>query len=68
MSPRQGGRGPRRQARKTVLVVGEGHSEVAFLRHLKSLYAPRSCGVAVNISNAHGKGPAHVIDPVRLPF
>ena len=62
MSRRQGRRGPRRQANTTVLVVAEGHSEVAFLRYLKSLYVPRGCGVAVTVSNAHGKGPAHVID------
>jgi len=62
MSRRQGRRDPRRRAKKTVLMVGEGHSEAAFLRYLKGLYAPRNCGVAVTISNAHGKGPAHVID------
>jgi hypothetical protein len=42
-------------------VVGEGHSEAAFLRYLKSRYAPRGCGVAVTVSNAKGRGPAHVI-------
>jgi hypothetical protein len=62
MTRRQGRRRPRRRAKKTVLVVGEGHSEAEFLRHLKSLYAPRDCGVSVTVSNAQGKGPAHVID------
>ena len=62
MSPRQGGRRPRRQAKTTVLLVSEGHSEVAFLRHLKSIYTTRNCGAAVTIVNAHGKGPPNVID------
>ncbi len=46
----------------TVLIVGEGPTEEAFLRHLKSLYIYRRCGVALAIRNAHGKGPGHVVD------
>ncbi|MDO5624628.1 MAG: hypothetical protein Q4G71_08065 [Pseudomonadota bacterium] len=46
----------------TVLLVGEGHAEVALLHHLKTLYAPRGCGLAVTIKNAHGKGASHVVD------
>ena len=61
MSRGHGRRHLRRQA-KTVLLVGEGHSEDAFLRYIRGLYAPRNCGVVVTISNAHGKGPAHIID------
>lgn len=53
---------PRRRAKKTVLLVGEGHSECAFLHYLKSQYAPRHSGVAVTIYNARGKGPRNVID------
>ncbi|MCL4315541.1 MAG: RloB domain-containing protein [Gammaproteobacteria bacterium] len=49
---------------KTVLLVGEGHSEKAFLEHLKSLYISRGCGVHVTIRNAYGKGPEHVIEKV----
>lgn len=55
-----------RKARKpvlhTVLIVGEGLTEEAFLRHLKSLYVTRGCGVGLKIRNAHGKGPGHVVD------
>lgn len=52
----------RRTAYHTVLVVGEGTTECAFLRHIKSLYNSRGCGVSVTIRNAHGKGPDHVVD------
>ncbi|MEA1052862.1 RloB domain-containing protein [Lamprobacter modestohalophilus] len=51
-----------RHAKTTVLAVGEGDSEEAFLRYLKGLYAPRQSGVAVTVRNARGKGPQHVID------
>ena len=52
----------RRTAYHTVLVVGEGTTECAFLRHIKTLYNSRGCGVSVTIRNAHGKGPDHVVD------
>ncbi len=51
-----------RAARHTVLLVGEGKTECAFLCHVKSLYVGRGCGVSAKIRNAHGKGPAHVVD------
>lgn len=52
----------RRVARHTVLLVGEGKTELAFLQHIKSLYISRGCGVSATIRNAHGKGPDHVVD------
>jgi len=52
----------RRTVLKTVLIVGEGDTEKAFLDHLKRLYVTRGCGVAVTVRNAHGKGPENVID------
>lgn len=45
-----------------MLIVGEGRHEEAFLNHVKQLYAPRGCGLAVTIKNARGKGAKHVID------
>ena len=51
-----------RAARHTVLLVGEGKTECAFLRHIKSLYISRGCGVSVAIRNAYGKGPDQVVD------
>ena len=53
---------PGRQQNKTLLLVGEGGAEEAFLRYLKAAYCPRGCGVAVTIKNAHGKGAGNVID------
>lgn len=52
----------RRTVLKTVLIVGEGDTEKAFLDHLKRLYVTRGCGVSVTVRNAHGKGPGNVID------
>jgi hypothetical protein len=50
------------QVRKTLLIVGEGDSEEAFLKHLRELYCSGGAGVAVTVRNAHGKGPENVID------
>jgi hypothetical protein len=47
---------------RTLLLVGEGATEEAFLRHVKSLYAPRGSGLKVTIKDAHGKGAKHVVD------
>ncbi len=52
----------RRSVSHTVLLVGEGTTEQAFLRYIKSLYISRGCGVGVTIRNARGKGPDHVVD------
>lgn len=46
----------------TLLLVGEGLAEVAFLSHVKSIYAPRGSGLKVTIKNAHGKGAKHVVE------
>ena len=48
--------------RKTLLAVGEGYSEVAFLKHLKSIYCSGGFGVSVKVVNAYGRGPDNVID------
>ena len=51
-----------RAARHTILLVGEGVTDSAFLKHLKSLYISRGSGISAKIRNAHGKGPDHVVD------
>lgn len=51
-----------RAARHTILLVGEGATDTAFLKHIKSLYIIRGCGVSATIRNARGKGPDHVVD------
>jgi hypothetical protein len=49
------------KAQRTLLIVGEGRHEEAFLNHLKQCYAPRGCGLSVTIKNARGKGALHVV-------
>lgn len=49
------------KAKRTLLIVGEGYDEVAFLNHLKQLYVPRGCGLTVTVKNARGKGALHVV-------
>ena len=51
-----------RRVRRTVLLVGEGDAEVAFIKHLKSLYFDRTSSVAVTVKNARGKGALGVVD------
>jgi len=46
----------------TILLVGEGKTEFAFLSHLKSLYIQRNCGIKLTIKNARGKGPEYIVD------
>ena len=51
-----------RAARHTILLVGEGTTDSAFLKHIKSLYISRGSGVSATVRNARGKGPDHVVD------
>lgn len=50
------------KAQRTLLIVGEGAVEEAFLTHAKRLYVPRGCGLSVKVTNAHGKGAGHVVE------
>ena len=50
------------KVQRTLLIVGEGGAEEAFLKHVKHLYVPRGCGLIVTIKNARGKGAQHVIN------
>jgi len=52
----------RLKASRTLLIVGEGRHEEAFLNHLKQLYVSRGCGLSVTIKNARGKGAKHVVE------
>ena len=47
--------------RKTVLAVGEGKADTAFLYHLRQLYCSDKKGASISIRNAQGKGPSNVI-------
>lgn len=50
----------KRELVPTLLVVGEGDSEEAFLRHIRQFPLCRRNGTKITIRNAHGKGAAHV--------
>ena len=50
------------KAKSTLLIVGEGQSEVAFLNHVKQLFSARGDGRQIKIKNAQGGGAKHVID------
>lgn len=50
--------------RATLLIVGEGHTEAAFLKHLISLYCQNRQGPKVTVRNAWGKGPENVVKTV----
>ena len=52
---------PHRILRKTLLAVGEGKSDTALLKYLKSMVCNDGEGLAVTIRNANGKGPNNVI-------
>lgn len=50
------------QAQKTLLIVGEGYNEQAFLKHLRPILAPGGCGLTVSVKNAGGKTAKHIIE------
>lgn len=50
------------KASRTLLLVGEGRTEEAFLNHVKRIYTSRGCGLSVTIKNARGKGAQHVVE------
>lgn len=51
---------PKKQLKKTMVFVGEGEAEKAFLLHIKSLYGVGS--LKLTIKSAGGKGPDNVIN------
>jgi len=62
MTPRSTAR--QRTVKETLLVVGEGDAEVAFVRHLKQIYGD-ALGRSIQEINAHGKGGRHVLVTAR---
>lgn len=50
-----------RIVRETLLIVGEGEADVAFVRFVKRIYAD-SLGRSVQEIDAKGKGGRHVLD------
>jgi hypothetical protein len=51
-----------RRQKQTLLLVGEGYDEEAFLKYLKSQLVGRDAGLEVKIKTARGKGAKHVIE------
>lgn len=51
-----------RRPNLTVLAVGEGETEEAFLKFLKLLYNERDNGISIKVKYAGGGGPECVID------
>ncbi|WP_265654154.1 RloB domain-containing protein [Verminephrobacter aporrectodeae] len=54
-----------REVRKTLLAVGEGDTDEAFLNHLRSLYCSGGAGVRVTVRNAHGGDPENIVNTAR---
>ena len=52
---------PHISQRKTLLAVGEGKADAAFLKYLRSIYCSGGGGVNVTVRDASGKGPSNVI-------
>ncbi len=51
-----------RKQRKTLLIVGEGQTEHAFLKYLVSLFCRDKQGPKATVENAHGKGPENILN------
>jgi len=51
--------------KKTVLLVGEGPCEWAFLKHLVGLFQTRSGAFAAHVENAHGGSPEIVLHSTK---
>jgi len=57
-----------KKIKRTILVVGEGPTEKAFLNHIKELYfVSRECGVVFKVRDGYGGSPKSVVSrAVRL--
>ena len=56
-----------RRTKKTILFVGEGPTEKAFLQHIKQLYITRDMDLAVKVECGSGGSPQNVVEKtIRL--
>lgn len=56
-----------RRTKKTILIVGEGPTDKAFLQHIKQLYVTREMDIAVKVECGSGGAPKSVVErTVRL--
>ncbi len=51
-----------KRTKKTVLIVGEGFTELAFLQHIKDLFVTRNSDISVKVEHANGGSPEKVIE------
>ncbi len=51
-----------KRIQKTLLIVGEGPSEWAFLKHMQSIYDSRENGQKVTIHASNGKSPENIVN------
>jgi len=47
---------------RTLLIVGEGPSEAAFLKHMQSIYDSRENGQRITIHASNGKSPENIVN------
>lgn len=58
---------PTKNTKKTILIVGEGETEKAFLQHLKELLVSREADFVVKVECGSGGGPKGVVQKtIRL--
>lgn len=50
-----------RRTNYTIALVGEGDGDCQLVVHVRDLYLPRFCGIAVTIKNARGFGGRHAL-------
>ncbi len=60
-------KGPVRRTKKTILIIGEGSTEKAFLQYIKGLYITRDMDISIKIECGSGGSPRNVVEKaIRL--
>lgn len=54
--------------RTTLLVIGEGADDRAFITHMKGLFTPRGCGHSAKIESGDGGSPGNIITTAIRTF
>ena len=54
--------------RTTLLVVGEGPDDQAFIKHIKGLFYKRDCGKSVKVEAEDGGSPGNIISNAIRKF
>ncbi|HEY6527240.1 MAG TPA: hypothetical protein VIZ65_01000 [Cellvibrionaceae bacterium] len=52
----------------TLLVVGEGADDKAFITHMKNVFCPRGCGLSVKVEAGDGGSPGNIITNAMRSF